>query len=85
MGTRSTKPRPKAKPSAETVTAADVPFPVWKAEALLALAKVHQRAVAATHDSFWTRLYVRGLDPEEAAQAAAREYDSTPRPDWARW
>jgi hypothetical protein len=57
-----------------------VPFPVWKAEALLALVKVH-RAVTATHDGFWTRLYIRGLNPEEAAQAAAREYDATHRPD----
>ena len=77
-------PSPKAKPAAEAVPAADVPFAVWKAEALLALAKVHQHAVTATHNGFWTRLYVRGLDPEEAAQAAAREYDSTHRPDWVK-
>ena len=42
---------------------------------MLALVKVHQAAVTATPNGLWTRLYVRGLDPEEAAQAAAREYD----------
>ena len=67
----------KTKPAAETVTAAEVPFPVWKAEAVLALARVHERAMTVTRDDgFWTRLYVRGLDPDEAAKAAAREYDA---------
>ena len=47
---------------------------------MIPLVKVH-RAVTATHDGFWTRLYIRGLNPEEAAQAAAREYDATHRPD----
>ena len=78
-GTRN--PPPKAKPAAEAVPATDVPFLVWKAEAVLALVMVHQRALTATHDGFWTRLYIRGLNPEEAAQAAAREYDATHRPD----
>jgi len=48
-----------------------------------ALANVHQRAAMITRDGFWRRLYVRGLDPGEAAKAAAREYDATHRPDWA--
>ena len=47
-----------------------------------ALAKVNERAAMMTRDLFWTRLYVRGLDPEEAALAAAREYDATHWPDW---
>jgi hypothetical protein len=80
-GTRS--PPPKAKPAAEATPAADVPFPVWKAAAMEALANVHQRAAMITRDGFWRRLYVRGLDPGEAAKAAAREYDATHRPDWA--
>jgi hypothetical protein len=68
----------KTKPMAEAVTAAEVPFPVWKAETALALVKIHERAMTVTRDDgFWTRLYVRGLDPEEAAKAAAREYDAT--------
>jgi hypothetical protein len=79
-GTRS--PPSKAKPSAETVTAADVSFPVWKAEAVLALAMVHQSAAAATHGGLWTRLYIRGFSPEQAAEMAARDYDA--RPDWAK-
>jgi hypothetical protein len=49
-----------------------------------ALAEVHERAATVTRDGFWTRLYVRGLDPDEAAKAAAREYDATHRPDWAK-
>jgi hypothetical protein len=81
QGTRN--PPPKAKPAAEAVPATDVPFLVWKAEAVLALA-VHQRAATVTRDAYWTRLYIRGLSPEEAAQAAAREYDATHRPDWAK-
>ena len=45
---------------------ADLPFPIGKPQAVLARAKVHQRAVAATHDSFWPRLYSRGLDPRRS-------------------
>ena len=52
-------------------------FPVWKAETALALVKIHEGAMTVTRDDgFWTRLYVRGLDPDEAANAAAREYDA---------
>jgi hypothetical protein len=84
MGTRSTKPWLKAKPAAEAVPATDVPFPVWKAEALLELAKVHQHAVMTTHSYFWTQLYIRGFSPEQAAERAAREYKATHRPDWVK-
>jgi hypothetical protein len=45
--------------------------------------KFHERAAMVTRDGFWTRLYVRGLDPDEAAKAAAREYDATHRPPMA--
>jgi hypothetical protein len=72
--------RPTAKPEAEAVPAADVSFTVWKAEAVLALA-IHQRAAAVTRDSFWTRLYVRGFSPEQAAEMTARDYDATHRPE----
>jgi hypothetical protein len=41
------------------------------------LPKVHERAAVVTRDGFWTRLYVRGLSPDDAAKHAAREYDST--------
>jgi hypothetical protein len=82
-GTRNPPPRPK--PAAEATPAAAVPFQVWKAEVVLALVKVHERAMTVTRDDgFWTRLYVRGLDPEQAATAAAREYDATHRPDWVK-
>ena len=66
---------PTAEPATETALAADISFPAWRAAAVNALAEVHERAARVTHDGFWTRLYVRGLDPEEAAKAAAREYD----------
>jgi len=65
------------RPSAESVTAAELPFPIWKADAVMALARLHERAPHATHDGYWTRLYIRGLDPDEAAMAAAREYDAS--------
>jgi hypothetical protein len=72
-GTRN--PPPKAKPAAEAVPATDVPFLVWKAEAVLALVMVHQRALTATHDGFWTRVYIRGLNPQEAAPDRAWRSD----------
>jgi hypothetical protein len=49
-----------------------------------ALANVHKRAVVAMRERDWTKLYVRGLDPEAAATAASREYDATHRPDWVK-
>jgi hypothetical protein len=37
------------------------------------------------HDeSIWTRAYMMGLDPAEAAELAAREYDATHPPDWIK-
>jgi hypothetical protein len=41
-------------------------------------------AAAVTRDGLWTRLYVRGLGPKQAAELAAREYDATHRPDWIK-
>jgi hypothetical protein len=62
------------KPSAESVTATEVPFPVWKAEVMLALVKVHERAMTVTRDGFWIRLYVRG-------RQRPRRASTTPRTD----
>lgn len=75
----------KAKPAAEPAPIVDAFFPAWKAEAVEALAIVHERAATVTRDGFWRRLYIRGFDPYEAAKAAAREYDATH--NWAkrRW
>ena len=42
------------------------------------------RAATVKRDGLWTRLYVRGFSPEDAAQAAAREYAATHRPDWTK-
>ena len=71
------------KTTSKPVPAAHVSFSTWKAAAVQALAQVNGRAILTTRDGFWTRLYVRGLSPEDAAQAAAREYASTHRPDLA--
>jgi hypothetical protein len=49
----------------QPVPAADLSFPSWKAEAVRLLAKLHERAATTTRDSFWARLYVRGLDPDD--------------------
>ena len=47
-----------------------------------ALQKLHERAAAVTRDGLWTRAYILRLDPAEAAELAAREYDSTHPPAW---
>jgi hypothetical protein len=64
--------------------AAHVSFPTWKADAVKALRELHERAAVAMRERDWRNLYVRGLSPDEAASHAAREYDSTHRPDWVK-
>jgi hypothetical protein len=59
-------------------------YPAWKAAAVKALQKLHERAARVTRDGFWTRCYVRNLSPEKAAELAAREYDSTHPAAWVR-
>jgi len=56
-------------------------YPAWKAAAVRALQKLHWSAAAFTRDGLWTKLYVRGFSPEEAAKLAEREYHSTHRPN----
>jgi hypothetical protein len=56
----------------------------WKAAAVKALQKAHERAAAVTRDSIWTRAYILRLDPAEAAELVAREYDSTHPPAWVK-
>jgi hypothetical protein len=58
------------------------PYPAWKA--VKALQKRHERAAIATRESMWTRAYILRLDPAEAAELAAREYDSTHPPSWIK-
>jgi hypothetical protein len=64
--------------------AAGPSYPVWKADAVKALQKLHWSAAAVTRDALWSKLYVRGLSPEEAAKLAEREYHSTRPPDWVK-
>jgi len=49
-----------------------------------ALQKRHEGAAAVTRESIWTRAYIMRLDPAQAAELAAREYDSTHPPDWIK-
>jgi hypothetical protein len=49
-----------------------------------ALQKLHERAAAVTRQALWTKLYIRGFSPEEAAELARREYGSTHRPEWVK-
>ena len=59
-------------------------YPAWKAAAVKALQKLHERAAAVTRDGLWTRAYILRLAPAEAAELAAREYDSTHPPAWVK-
>jgi hypothetical protein len=60
------------------------PYPVWKAAAVKALQKRHERAAIFTRESIWTRAYIMRLDPAKTAELAAREYDSTHPPSWIK-
>jgi hypothetical protein len=46
--------------------------------------KLHERAARVTRESIWTRAYILRLDPSEAAELAAREYDATHPPAWVK-
>jgi hypothetical protein len=64
--------------------AAEPQYPVWKTNAVKALKRLHERAAIVTPERLWTQLYIRRLDPAEAAELAAREYDSTHPPAWVK-
>jgi len=64
--------------------AAEPPYPIWKAKAVKALQRRHERAAVVTRDRIWTRAYILCLDPAEAAELAAREYDATHPPAWVK-
>jgi hypothetical protein len=59
-------------------------YPSWKAAAVKALQRLHERAAVVTRESIWTRAYILRLEPAEAAQLAAREYDSVHPPAWIK-
>jgi len=42
---------------------------------------MRERAPVTRH-AIWTKLYIGGLSPDDAAAPAVREYDSTHRPEW---
>jgi len=54
------------------------------AAAVKACLKVHDRAAAVTRESVWSRGYIMHLSSAEAAEVAAREYDSTHPPIWLK-
>ena len=57
----------------DSAPATDVSFLDWKAAAAKALAAIYERAALTNRDGLWTKLYARGLRPEEAAKATASE------------
>jgi hypothetical protein len=59
-------------------------YPAWRAAAVKACQKVHERAAIVTRESIWTRALILRLEPTEAAELAAREYDSTHPAAWIK-
>jgi hypothetical protein len=57
-------------------------YAAWKADALKALEWLRSPAARVTRDGFWTKLYVQGFRPAEAAELADREYRSTHPLHW---
>jgi hypothetical protein len=49
-----------------------------------ALQGLHAQAVPVTREGLWTQLYIRRVDPTEAARLAEREYWSTRPPEWIK-
>ncbi|MFL5047812.1 MAG: hypothetical protein ACJ8EA_23515 [Xanthobacteraceae bacterium] len=49
-----------------------------------ALHRLHAPAAMVTRDGLWTRFYVRGFSPKQAAELAEREYHSTQPPSWLK-
>ena len=49
-----------------------------------ALGKVNLAAVPVTREGVLSRAYVQGLSPEQAAEIAVREYDSTHPAAWVK-
>jgi hypothetical protein len=62
-------------------------YPAWRAAAVKALQKLHERAARVPRERIWPRAYIMRLEPAEAADVAAREYDATHPPAWVkmRW
>ena len=48
--------------------AAEPSYPVWKAKAVKALQRLHERAAAVKGERIWTRAYIMQLSPAEAAE-----------------
>jgi hypothetical protein len=49
-----------------------------------ALQKAYERAAAVTRKSIWSHAYIMHLISAEAAEFAAREYDSTRPAAWVK-
>jgi hypothetical protein len=67
MSRRHRNPTVEAQPSYEA----------WKAVAAEELKRLHGIEATAIAEREWTKLYVRGLAPEEAAERAERESRNT--------
>ena len=56
----------------------------WRVATVRALAKVNLAAVPVTREGVLSRAHVQGLSPEQAAEVASHEYDSTDPPVWMK-
>jgi len=63
---------------------AEPSYSVWKAAAVKALHRLHAPAAMVIRDGLWTRFYVRGFSPKQAAELAEREYHNTQPPSWLK-
>ena len=63
---------------------AQPPYSSWKDAAAQELKRLHGIEATAIPEREWTKLYVDGLTPEEAAERAEREYRSTRPASWLK-
>ena len=59
-------------------------YPSWKDAAAQELKRLHGIEATAIPEREWTKLYVDGLTPEEAAEKAEREYRGTRPASWLK-
>lgn len=59
-------------------------YEAWKDVAAKELQRLHGIEATVISEREWTKLYIRGLALEEAADRAERDYRSTRPPDWIK-
>ena len=78
---RQNRLKVKAEKLCETRQAA---YPAWRTEATTELKRRHHIPAAAIPERVWSKLFVRGLDPQATADRAAIYYRSI-RPAGLLW